>query len=211
MSTAINFNKAHFTISAPDIRKLPEDTGIEVAFAGRSNAGKSSALNTLTRQKSLARTSKTPGRTQLLNVFELEEGKRLVDLPGYGFAKVPQEMKKKWQKALGEYLEVRESLKGIVILMDIRHPLKDLDRDLIEWAVDSELPVLVLLTKSDKLSQGKASAQVLHVKKELAALEGNIKVQAFSSLKKTGLSSAEAHISAWFNVDNSENEAIDES
>lgn len=197
-TTAIHFNKAHFTISAPDIRQLPEDTGIEVAFAGRSNAGKSSALNTLTKQKSLARTSKTPGRTQLLNVFELEPGMRLIDLPGYGFAKVPQEMKKKWQKALGEYLEVRQSLKGLVVLMDIRHPLKDLDRDLIEWAVDSELPVLALLTKSDKLSQGKASAEVLKVKKELAKLGGDIKVQAFSSLKKTGLALAEERIAAWF-------------
>lgn len=193
----INLNKAHFTISAPDIRKLPQDSGIEVAFAGRSNAGKSSALNTLTRQKSLARTSKTPGRTQLINVFEVEEGKRLVDLPGYGFAKVPLEMKKKWQKALGEYLEKRESLKGLVVLMDIRHPLKDLDFDLIEWAVDSELPVLALLTKSDKLSQGKASAEVLKVKKTLAELGGDIKVQGFSSLKKTGLDTATNVISNW--------------
>jgi len=159
-STTIHLSKATFTISAPDIRKLPEDSGIEVAFAGRSNAGKSSALTTLTNQKSLARTSKTPGRTQLINVFEIGDNKRLVDLPGYGFAKVPLEMKKKWQKALGEYLEKRESLKGLVVLMDIRHPLKDLDRDLIEWAVDSELPVLALLTKADTLSQGKRSAEV---------------------------------------------------
>lgn len=199
MSTpSINLNKAHFTISAPDIRKLPADTGVEVAFAGRSNAGKSSALNTLTRQKSLARTSKTPGRTQLLNVFELEEGKRLIDLPGYGFAKVPMEMKKKWQKALGEYLEVRKSLKGIVILMDIRHPLKDLDRDLIEWAVDSDLSTLVLLTKSDKLSNGKVSTEVLKVKKALASLNGDITVQGFSSLKKTGVEQATQKIAEWF-------------
>ena len=194
----INLNKAHFTISAPDIRKLPQDDGIEVAFAGRSNAGKSSALNTLTRQKSLARTSKTPGRTQLINVFEVEEGKRLVDLPGYGFAKVPLEMKKKWQKALGEYLEKRESLQGIVILLDIRHPLKDLDHQLIEWAVDSELPVLALLTKADKLSQGKASAEVLNVKKKLKPLGGDVKVYAFSSLKRTGVDSATNVISKWF-------------
>ena len=194
----INLNKAHFTISAPDIRKLPQDDGIEVAFAGRSNAGKSSALNTLTRQKSLARTSKTPGRTQLINVFEVEEGKRLVDLPGYGFAKVPLEMKKKWQKALGEYLEKRESLQGIVILMDIRHPLKDLDHQLIEWAVDSELPVLALLTKADKLSQGKASAEVLNVKKKLKPLGGDVKVYAFSSLMRTGVDSATNVICKWF-------------
>ncbi|MGB1198588.1 MAG: ribosome biogenesis GTP-binding protein YihA/YsxC [Thalassotalea sp.] len=199
MSTSVvHLSKATFTISAPDIRRLPEDTGIEVAFAGRSNAGKSSALNTLTNQKSLARTSKTPGRTQLINVFEIGEDMRLVDLPGYGFAKVPLEMKKKWQKALGEYLEKRECLKGLVILMDIRHPLKDLDMDLIQWAADSELPVLALLTKSDKLSQGKVSAEVLRVKKTLASLNANIKVQAFSSLKKTGLPQADQVICNWF-------------
>ena len=200
-STTIHLSKATFTISAPDIRKLPEDTGIEVAFAGRSNAGKSSALNTLTNQRGLARISKTPGRTQLINVFEIAENKRLIDLPGYGFAKVPLEMKKKWQKALGEYLEKRESLKGLVILMDIRHPLKDLDMDLIEWAVDSELPVLALLTKSDKLSQGKRSAEVLKVKKTLSALNGDIKVQAFSSLKYTGKEQADAVICDWFSAE----------
>ena len=164
-STTIHLSKATFTISAPDISKLPEDSGIEVAFAGRSNAGKSSALNTLTNQRGLARTSKTPGRTQLINVFEIGDNKRLIDLPGYGFAKVPLEMKKKWQKALGEYLEKRQSLIGLVVLMDIRHPLKDLDMDLIEWAVDGDLPVLALLTKCDKLSQGKRSTEVLKVKK----------------------------------------------
>ena len=201
-STAIHLTKATFTISAPDIRRLPADSGIEVAFAGRSNAGKSSALNSLTNQKSLARTSKTPGRTQLINIFEIAENKRLVDLPGYGFAKVPMEMKKKWQKALGEYLEKRQCLKGLVILMDIRHPLKDLDMDLIQWAADGELPVLALLTKSDKLSQGKVSAQVLAVKKQLASLNADIKVQAFSSLKRTGSAQADAVICDWFQDEN---------
>jgi len=197
-SATIHLSKATFTISAPDIRKLPEDSGIEVAFAGRSNAGKSSALNTLTNQRGLARTSKTPGRTQLINVFEIGDNKRLIDLPGYGFAKVPLEMKKKWQKALGEYLEKRQSLKGLVVLMDIRHPLKDLDMDLIEWAVDGDLPVLALLTKCDKLSQGKRSAEVLKVKKVLDALNGDIKVQAFSSLKRTGAEQADNIICDWF-------------
>jgi len=201
-STAIHLSKATFTLSAPDIRRLPADSGIEVAFAGRSNAGKSSALNTLTNQRGLARTSKTPGRTQLINIFEIAENKRLVDLPGYGFAKVPMEMKKKWQKALGEYLEKRECLKGLVILMDIRHPLKDLDMDLIQWAVEGELPVLALLTKSDKLSQGKVSAQVHAVKKELAPLNADIKVQAFSSLKRTGSEQADKVICDWFQDDN---------
>jgi GTP-binding protein len=193
----INLQQAHFTISAPDISKLPDDIGFEVAFAGRSNAGKSSALNTLTGQRSLARTSKTPGRTQLINVFEVSEGRRLIDLPGYGFAKVPMEMKLKWQRALGEYLQKRDCLKGLIILMDIRHPLKDLDMDLIQWAVDSDLPVLALLTKADKLSQGKYSSEVLKVKKALASLNADIMVQAFSSLKRIGVEQANSKICQW--------------
>jgi GTP-binding protein len=205
-SSAIHLSKATFTLSAPDIRRLPEDNGLEVAFAGRSNAGKSSALNTLTNQRGLARTSKTPGRTQLINIFEIAENKRLVDLPGYGFAKVPMEMKAKWQKALGEYLEKRKCLKGIVILMDIRHPLKDLDMDLIQWAADGELPVLALLTKSDKLSQGARSTEVLKVKKKLKELNADITVQAFSSLKKTGVDQANAVICDWFATDEDETE-----
>jgi GTP-binding protein len=190
-------SKARFTTSAPDIRRLPDDSGIEVAFAGRSNAGKSSALNALTNQRGLARTSKTPGRTQLINVFEVAEDRRLVDLPGYGFAKVPLAMKEKWQKALGEYLEKRQCLKGLVVLMDIRHPLKDLDMDLIQWAAESDLPVLALLTKCDKLSQGKRSAEVLAVKKSLATLNADISVQAFSSLKYTGVEQANTIICDW--------------
>ena len=199
-STVIHLSKATFTLSAPDIRRLPEDSGIEVAFAGRSNAGKSSALNTLTNQRGLARVSKTPGRTQLINIFEVAPNRRLVDLPGYGFAKVPIEMKKKWQKALGEYLEKRECLKGLVILMDIRHPLKDLDMDLIQWAADSDLTILALLTKCDKLSQGKRSAEVLQVKKALSSLNADITVQAFSSLKYTGLEQANGIICQWLSA-----------
>jgi GTP-binding protein len=200
-STVIHLSKATFTISAPDISHLPSDGGIEVAFAGRSNAGKSSALNTLTNQRGLARISKTPGRTQLINVFEVAQDRRLVDLPGYGFAKVPLAMKLKWQKALGQYLEKRDSLKGLVVLMDIRHPLKDLDMDLIQWAADSELPVLALLTKSDKLSQGKRSAEVLNVKNTLKALNADITVQAFSSLKRTGVEQANAIICDWLAIE----------
>ncbi len=197
LKSRIKYNTASFVTSAPDISRLPADTGIEVAFAGRSNAGKSSALNTLTDQK-LARTSKTPGRTQLINTFELDADKRLIDLPGYGFAKVPIEMKKKWQKSLGEYLQKRQSLKGIVVLMDIRHPLKDLDRDLIDWAVGSEIPVLALLTKADKLKQGARKAQVLQVRRELSNLEGDITVHAFSSLKGTGLPEVAKKLDEWF-------------
>ena len=199
LKSRIKYNTASFVTSAPDITKLPTDTGIEVAFAGRSNAGKSSALNALTDQK-LARTSKTPGRTQLINTFELADvdNMRLIDLPGYGFAKVPIEMKKKWQKSLGEYLQKRQSLKGIVVLMDIRHPLKDLDRDLINWAIGSEIPVLALLTKADKLKQGARKAQVLQVRRELSSLEGDITVHAFSSLKGTGLPEVAKKLDEWF-------------
>jgi len=207
----INLQQAKFIISAPDISKLPTEPGIEVAFAGRSNAGKSSALNTLTNQRSLARTSKTPGRTQLINVFEVLPNRRLIDLPGYGFAKVPLAMKLKWQQALGNYLQKRDCLKGLIILMDIRHPLKDLDMDLIQWAVDSELPVLALLTKADKLSQGKYSSEVLKVKKALADLDGNIKVCAFSSLKRIGVEQATAQICEWLSADIEDIEPLEES
>ncbi|WP_298939511.1 ribosome biogenesis GTP-binding protein YihA/YsxC [uncultured Psychromonas sp.] len=198
----IHFQKAHFLISAPDIRHLdkhlPVESGIEVAFAGRSNAGKSSALNRLTRQKSLARTSKTPGRTQLINVFEVEEGKRLIDLPGYGFAKVPLAMKLKWQKSLGEYLQERESLKGLVVLMDVRHPFKDLDQQLIFWAIDANIPVLALLTKADKLKQGARKATLLKMREEAENFEGDVQVELFSSLKGFGVDILERKIAQWY-------------
>ncbi|WMC10597.1 ribosome biogenesis GTP-binding protein YihA/YsxC [Oceanimonas pelagia] len=193
----INFNAARFITSAPNIRQMPADTGVEIAFAGRSNAGKSSALNTITQHKSLARTSKTPGRTQLINVFELSEGKRLIDLPGYGYARVPEEMKLKWQEALSEYLQQRDSLKGLVVLMDIRHPLKDIDQQLLQWASDCELPVLALLTKCDKLKSGARKAEVLRVREAVAMFGGNIRVEAFSSLKGLGVDQAKDVLSEW--------------
>ncbi|MBO1271047.1 YihA family ribosome biogenesis GTP-binding protein [Shewanella sp. 4t3-1-2LB] len=190
MTTRINFHKTRFLISAPDIahleQHLPQSSAIEIAFAGRSNAGKSSALNALTDQKSLARTSKTPGRTQLINVFAVDEWRRLVDLPGYGFAQVPQAMKLKWQQALAEYLQHRECLGGVVVLMDIRHPLKDMDRQMVEWSVSSELPVLVLLTKADKLPQSARMKTVNEVRSALKALQGDVIVEPFSALKGTG-------------------------
>lgn len=194
----IHFENATFMISAPDISHLTSDSGIEIAFAGRSNAGKSSALNTLTRQKNLARTSKTPGRTQLINVFEIEDGIRLIDLPGYGFAKVPYEVKQKWQKALGEYLQKRQSLKGIVVLMDIRHPLKDLDKQLIHWAIDSDIPVLALLTKADKLKQGARSKAVKEVKEAVQDFGGDVTVAPFSSLKNTGIDLVKNKLGEWY-------------
>ncbi|QCZ91969.1 ribosome biogenesis GTP-binding protein YihA/YsxC [Salinimonas iocasae] len=198
------FTKATFSTSAPDIRHLKNDEGIEVAFAGRSNAGKSSALNALTRQKNLARTSKTPGRTQMINVFELDDERRLIDLPGYGFAQVPLAMKKKWQQSLGEYLQKRKSLKGLVVLMDIRHPFKDLDQDLIYWAVDAGIPVLAVLTKSDKLKSGKRKEQLMMAEEAALAFMGDVTVQTFSALSKQGLPELESMIMKWFSLDKSE-------
>ncbi|MBS9429264.1 ribosome biogenesis GTP-binding protein YihA/YsxC [Photorhabdus akhurstii] len=193
-----NYHMTRFITSAPDIRHLPQDMGIEVAFAGRSNAGKSSALNALTKQKSLARTSKTPGRTQLINLFEVEEGIRLVDLPGYGYAEVPEEMKRKWQKALGEYLQKRECLIGLVVLMDIRHPLKDLDQQMIQWAVAMQVPVMVLLTKADKLASGARKSQLNKVRDALLALNGDIQVEYFSTPKKIGIDKLQQKLDIWF-------------
>jgi GTP-binding protein len=196
-----NYQQTSFLTSAPDITALPPDTGIEVAFAGRSNAGKSSALNTLTRQNSLARTSKTPGRTQLINTFRLADEKRLIDLPGYGFAKVPLAVKEKWQKSLGEYLMKRQSLKGLVVLMDIRHPLKDLDQQLIHWAVESQLSVLLLLTKADKLSPGPRKKTLLEVREASLAFMGDVTVHTFSSLSKQGLTELEQVLDEWYSRD----------
>lgn len=197
----LNYASAQFVTSAPDISKLPPDSGIEIAFAGRSNAGKSSALNTLTRQKSLARTSKTPGRTQLINVFELDSGQRLIDLPGYGFAKVPLAVKEKWQRSLSEYLQRRDSLKGLVVLMDIRHPFRETDQELIYWAVDCGLPVLALLTKADKLKQGPRKSTVLQAQQAAIAFNGDVQVEAFSSLKRIGVDLVEAKLNQWYSIE----------
>lgn len=196
-----NYATVTFDKSAENIRQLCADEGIEIAFAGRSNAGKSSALNTLTRQKSLARTSKTPGRTQLINVFRLDDNRRLIDLPGYGFAKVPLEVKNRWQKSLGEYLVERNSLKGLVVLMDIRHPMRDLDQDLIYWAVDSNIPVLVLLTKADKLKSGKRKAELLKIREASLAFQGDVTVHAFSSLKGIGVDVLAQKLNEWYSAE----------
>ncbi|MCO6546605.1 MAG: YihA family ribosome biogenesis GTP-binding protein [Gilliamella sp.] len=196
----LNYAKTHFILSAPDISHLPVDSGVEIAFAGRSNAGKSSALNTLTNQKGLARTSKTPGRTQLINLFEVEENCRLVDLPGYGYAQVPEAIKRKWQKALGEYLQKRESLKGLVVLMDIRHPLKDLDQQMIEWAVSVDIPIMLLLTKADKLASGSQKKQVNMVKEAILPFQGDITVAPFSSPKRIGLEALKQKLDEWFSL-----------
>ncbi|EGQ9313091.1 TPA: YihA family ribosome biogenesis GTP-binding protein [Vibrio vulnificus] len=198
MSVKIHYQNTHFITSAPDIRHLPADEGIEIAFAGRSNAGKSSALNRLTNQKNLAKTSKTPGRTQLINLFKVTEGCHIVDLPGYGFAQVPLEMKNKWQKSLGEYLQKRECLKGLVVLMDIRHPMKDLDQQMIFWAIESRIPVQVLLTKADKLKSGARKAELLKVRKLAETFGGDVQVDVYSSLKGLGVDQLRATLDTWF-------------
>ena len=200
----IKFQSAEFTTSAPSLKQCPEDSGCEVAFAGRSNAGKSSAINTLTRNKSLARTSKTPGRTQMINYFTLAEGKRLVDLPGYGYAKVPLAMKAQWDRHLAEYLQQRKSLGGLILLMDIRHPLQDYDRQMLNWAAQAGLPVHILLTKSDKLKRGPAQSTLLKVDSFLREMDPGVTlltVQTFSSLKKQGLPELEAQLNRWLSDD----------
>ncbi|MEZ5530646.1 MAG: ribosome biogenesis GTP-binding protein YihA/YsxC [Porticoccaceae bacterium] len=199
MSDVISFRKVHFLLSAPTLSQCPEDTGMEVAFAGRSNAGKSSAINALTGNAKLARTSKTPGRTQLLNFFSLTEDCRLVDLPGYGFAKVPKSMKQEWDRHLADYLQRRRSLKGLVLLMDIRHPLQEYDWQMIRWARASGMPVHLLLTKADKLNNGPAKSVLLKVRKDLekAGFRDQISLQTFSSLKKTGLEELESLLLSW--------------
>ena len=192
------YSKAVFLKSAARVDQLPEDTGYEVAFAGRSNAGKSSALNCLTTINNLARTSKTPGRTQLINLFSLDEQRRLVDLPGYGYAKVALQVKLEWQKNLAHYLEVRDSLKGLILLMDVRHPLKDLDLMMVDWALNRQLPVHILLTKSDKLSRSDVKNCVLKVRKYYELAKHLITVQSFSSLKKDGIDELIGVLNSWF-------------
>lgn len=198
MIAPINFHGAKFTKSAPSIRECPPEEGVEVAFAGRSNAGKSSAINTLTNHK-LARVSKTPGRTQLINYFELGPQQRLVDLPGYGYAKVSREMKERWQRYLSEYLRERRCLQGLILLMDIRHPLQEFDLTMLHWACEVDMPVHILLTKADKLSRGQAGNALMAVKKTLKTgkFKELISVQTFSSLKSTGVDELKAKLEEW--------------
>ena len=198
---AISYRRARFTISAPSLRECPADHGAEVAFAGRSNAGKSSAINRLTENKKLARTSKTPGRTQQINFFELGEHQRLVDLPGYGFAKVPPEVKRKWEKHLEEYLRQRQCLRGLVLLMDIRRPLGAFDSTMLAWAIESEMPVRILLTKADKLSSGAAKTELLKVRKQLLSYGDQAQAQLFSALKGTGLEELREQLDVWLAED----------
>ncbi len=195
------FQNAQFLASAHYLRDLPPATGVEVAFAGRSNAGKSSALNTLANHNRLAFVSKQPGRTQLINFFTLGNDKHLVDLPGYGYAKVPEALRAHWQHVLSQYLSERISLKGLVLVMDSRHPLTPLDRQMLDWFCPTGNPVHVLLTKSDKLSRNEANQTLMKMRKELESTWGNCTVQLFSSLKKQGVEEAEKIIGQWLFIE----------
>ncbi len=192
------FSKATFFTTVNDLRHLPLHGGREVAFAGRSNAGKSSAINTLANHVRLAYTSKTPGRTQHLNYFDLGESRFLVDLPGYGYAKVPPDVKAHWEGLLSEYLQTRAVLCGLVVIMDARHPLTERDMVMLDWFAPTGKPVHILLTKSDKLSRQQATATLSRVKLHLAQHFPHCSVQLFSSLKKIGMEEAEAVIAGWF-------------
>jgi GTP-binding protein len=202
-----HYGAASFLISAQTLAQCPADEGWEIAFAGRSNAGKSSALNCLTSAR-LARTSKTPGRTQLINFFSVDEQRRLVDLPGYGYAKVPEAMRREWGRHLGDYIGQRECLCGVVIMMDIRHPLTAFDHQLMAVAASRHLPVHILLTKSDKLKRGPAAAQLQMVRDELKLLNGEFSVQLFSSLKATGTGEAWKKLDEWLQINEPQPEVI---
>lgn len=191
------YQKATYLKSVPTLALCPEDIGYEVCFAGRSNAGKSSALNVITSQRGLARISKTPGRTQLINFFECDEERRLVDLPGYGFAKVNIKIKKAWEAGLSEYIEKRDCLKGLILLMDCRMPPTDIDLTMLDWTLDIGLPIHVLLTKSDKLKKGAAQSQLLALQKMLKEDYPHASAQLFSSLKREGLNKVWNKLDEW--------------
>jgi len=200
LTSAHPLRQTRFTTSANLVRELPPEEGAEVAFAGRSNAGKSSALNTLCDHSQLARVSKTPGRTQLLNVFGVSEGARLIDLPGYGYAKVPGAMRDHWRSELQRYFDERESLKGLILVMDIRHPLKEFDLQMLEFCAHRLLPCHVLLTKADKLGRGAQSATAAQVRKQLKELTQPTTVQTFSMPARIGIDEARTVVCGWLGL-----------
>lgn len=196
-----SYRNTRYMTSAPNVNDAPADEGFEVAFAGRSNAGKSSAINVITQQKALARVSKTPGRTQMLNFFRVDDQRRLVDLPGYGYAQVPEAIQKNWRQALEGYFSERRSLRGVFLVMDIRHPLTPFDHRMIEWCRHWELPLHIALTKADKLSRGAALQTLRTVEAELKAQPGlNFSLQIFSALKRIGLEEAWAVLDRWLEM-----------
>lgn len=186
-----------FLTSAAQLTQLPPDKGSEVAFIGRSNSGKSTAINAITGIKGLARASKTPGRTQLLNFFQITEEQRLVDLPGYGYAHVNAQRKQDWEAVISDYLQTRHSLKGLIITMDSRHPLKERDESMLSWAVHYQIPVYILLTKADKLTRQQSLKVLKETQQQLITLNNNSIVQLFSATKGTGLEAAQRTILNW--------------
>lgn len=199
------YQGARFLTAATRIEQAPEDQGREVVFAGRSNAGKSSAINAICHQRGLARTSKTPGRTQQLIFFALDDERRLVDLPGYGYARVSESIKLEWQAQMADYLARRRSLAGLVIVMDIRHPLTDYDRQMLAWSRRAEHPVLLLLTKADKLKRGPVLATQLEVERATAGPGGLVQVLTFSAAERVGVESVQAVLDRWLGVGESLN------
>jgi GTP-binding protein len=200
MPQATLFRQARFVTSVRELHTLPPEGEGEIAFAGRSNSGKSSALNTLTDHHKLAFVSKTPGRTQLINYFDINGRHYLVDLPGYGYAKVPEAIKAPWGRDLGEYLRTRQTLRGLALIMDVRHPMSPLDRELLAWFRPTLKPVHILLTKADKLSRQDGTRILVEVNKELKLLAGEYSAQLFSSLKKVGIEEAEAVFARWLGL-----------
>ena len=196
-----SYRQAKFLLSCPSLKGCPNDSGYEVIFAGRSNAGKSSAINTLTEQKKLAKVSRTPGRTQHLVFFELDNERRLVDLPGYGYAKVPDSVKRDWHQNMSQYFENRTCIKAAILVMDCRHPLKPFDQMMLEWCINSQVSVNILLTKSDKLKKGAASSARLSVMKVVKDFP-SVNVQLFSSLKKEGVPELCMYLDEVFEMNN---------
>jgi GTP-binding protein len=197
------YQGARFLTAATRIEQAPDDRGREVVFAGRSNAGKSSAINALCHQRALARTSKTPGRTQQLIFFGLDDERRLVDLPGYGYARVSESIKLQWQSHMADFLERRQSIVGLVIVMDIRHPLAEYDRQMLGWGQRAEIPVLLLLTKADKLGRGAAGTvqlNVEHAVRDARHRSSPVHVMAFSAQDKTGVEPVQALLDQWLEV-----------
>jgi GTP-binding protein len=195
------FRVATYVLNAHELKQLPDDRGIEVAIAGRSNAGKSSAINVLTDQKSLARTSKTPGRTQQIVIFRLDENRRIADLPGYGYARVPLKLKEHWRNVMARYFKTRKCLRGVVLVMDIRHPMRDYDQQMLTWCEASGIPCHILLTKADKLKRGPAQSTLLKVQRDLPDIAS---VQVFSSANKQGLWELVKKLSDWYEYDDKE-------
>ncbi len=201
------YRSAVYVINAHKLAQLPKDEGMEVAFAGRSNAGKSSAINALTEQKSLARTSKTPGRTQQIVIFDIDQKRRIADLPGYGYAKVPAKLRAHWQQVLQRYFATREALRGVVLVMDIRHPLRPFDRQMLNWCEHSGIPCHVLLTKADKLKRGPAQATLLKVNQYLPP---GATAQTFSASKGQGKNELISRLNEWYEIETDESGSPDQ-